>query len=966
VPAQGQNSQRVLTDTRGNGPRRQVTHQKPTSQVRGSNMRYRVCLVLAVGVLLAGVWGAGSEFRRAAGSRAGSRTTQKRAHAPALENYAALPLSFEANQGQADTSVGFLARGQGYTLFLTSQRAVLFLQKLQESRPRHEELGGPDAGSTPARLQVLGDHMSLEPRLEARSGKQRRGLQGAATTNSARLTAAGLQMQLLGANSGAETIGEDRLPGKNNYFIGNDPKKWRTNIPTYAKVRMENVYPGVDLVYYGNQGQLEYDFVLQPGADPHAIKLAFNSFPSDRTPSDSSAASEQLPVRIDANGDLVVPVHGGEVRFHKPVIYQSGPGEDTQAVPHRISVGGSYALTAKNEVTLAIGEYDKSRPLVIDPVLVYSTYLGGSQQEQGYGIAVNASDNIYVTGYTLSKDFPTSNALQASNNSALPDGASAFVTKFTADGSALLYSTYLGGSATAYAYGIAVDRSGNAYLTGQTDSTDFPTVNAVQAAYAGEQDSFVSKLSADGSALLYSTYLGGSGNDEAYGIAVDGSDSAYVIGRTDSTNFPTTSGAFQTTIQGPINAFVTKFTSDGSALAYSTYLGGNRGDQGAGIAVDASGSAYVTGSTVSTNFPTVNAFQSSLQDIQAAFVTKFTADGSALLYSTYLGGSSRVTNGILIGGSGGRGIAVDRFDNAYVTGATYCTNFPVTSNAFQASNRAASGEGQNAFVTKFDASGSVPVYSTYLGGSIWDQATAIALNSFGNAFVTGYTEDSDFPTVNPIQANNNAASTGGRNAFVTEFTSGGSGLAYSTYLGGSAEDMAYGISVDRFGNAYITGGASSSNFPTANAFQATKNNQSFTVFVAKIVGNSAAFVVSNAAASIAPSGSLIAYIITALNKGPDTATGVNIVDVIPVGTTFAGVFVSSGSCTAPAFGGTGAVTCTIPSVGVNSADAVIEALIVNVTAAAGSTITDTATLSAATFNPNSANDSASATTGVIF
>jgi len=372
----------------------------------------------------------------------------------------------------------------------------------------------------------------------------------------------------------------------------------------------------------------------------------------------------------------------------------------------------------------------------------------------------------------------------------------------------------------------------------------------------------------------------------------------------------------------------------------------------------------VTGPAASADFPTVNAFQSSPKGDGSAFVTKLNAAGSALVYSTFLGGSSHIYQGMLVGGTSTSGIAVDGSGNANVTGSTYCTDFPTTIGAFQGSNNAGPSGGPNAFVTKFNPSGSGLVYSTYLGGSRADQANGIAVNGAGDVYVTGRTDDTDFPTANPIQANNNAGNTAGWNAFVTEFTSDGSGLAFSTYLGGSGNDTAYGIAVDGFNNTYVTGSGGSSDFPTTtNAFQTTKHSQSYSVFAAKI-GSSANLTISNSAPALTASGTAITYTITVFNNGPDTAFNVAIADAIPAGTTFVSVASSSGSCTAPPVGGIGTVTCTVPSVGMNSGNTVVETLVVNVTAASGSVL-DTATVSASTFDPKTADNSATATTSVI-
>ncbi|HXP86428.1 MAG TPA: SBBP repeat-containing protein [Bryobacteraceae bacterium] len=372
-----------------------------------------------------------------------------------VQSYAKLPLSFEANRGQTDAQAKFISRGNGYTLFLTGNEAVLALR-----RPSGKASGGP-----------------LQPREARLPFRPSAGVESQAP--------AVMRMKLVGANPGAKVRGTDELPGKSNYFIGNDPTKWRTNVPSYAKVRYEGVYSGIDLVYYGNQRQLEYDFVVAPGADPKAIVLAVSG-------SSDGQSAGWMPLRIDAQGDLVVRSDDGEVRFHKPVVYQ--PGADGR----RVSVEGQYALDRKGGVSFEVARYDRSKPLVIDPVLAYSTYLGGSGNntgggDVGTGIAVDGAGNIYVAGYTRSTDFPTVNALQGAPGG--PPGLNpdwdAFVAKIKADGSALAYSTYLGGGDIDIANGIAVDSAGNAYVAGHTASTNFPTSNALQGASGGGGDAFV-------------------------------------------------------------------------------------------------------------------------------------------------------------------------------------------------------------------------------------------------------------------------------------------------------------------------------------------------------------------------------------------------------------------------------------------------------------------------------------------
>jgi hypothetical protein len=463
---------------------------------------------------------------------------------PRIENLTKLPLAFEKNRGQTGSKVKFLARGQGYTLFLTSGEAVLALHKAS-----------------------------------AKSGV--------------------LRMKLLGANPASNVSGVDELPGKTNYFIGNDAKRWHTNVPMYAKVKYKSVYSGIDLIYYGNQRQLEYDFVVAPGADPRRIQLGVRG---------------ARKISRSEDGDLVLAMDEGEIRWHKPAVYQQKGGAKQEVAAH-------YVIKGKNRVGFAVADYDLRRPLFIDPV-IYSTYLGGSLEDLGAGIAVDSSGNSYVTGWTQSTDFPTMNPLQPAN--AGGGYGDAFVAKLNPTGSALVYSTYLGGSGDDAGWGIAVDNLGNAYVTGNTTSTNFPTMNPLQPAYGGGNgDTFVAKLNPTGSVLLYSTYLGGSGADTGYGVAVDSSGDAYVTGWAGSTDFPT-ANPLQPANGGAPDAFVTEINTTGSALVYSTYLGGSSGDSGLGIAVDSSGNAYVTGWTTSTDFPTMNPLQPASGGAFDAFVAKLT------------------------------------------------------------------------------------------------------------------------------------------------------------------------------------------------------------------------------------------------------------------------------------------------------------------------------------------------------
>ena len=673
-----------------------------------------------------------------------------------------LPLSFEKNLGQTDSRVRFLSRGGGYTLFLNSTEAVLVLRPAEKTGVR-----------------PVPSHVPSEAEGEA-EGSQQSGDTGAV-----------LRMKLVGANPAPDVAGLEELPGKSNYFIGNDPKKWRSNVPHYARVAYLEVYPGIDLVYYGNRQQLEYDFIVAPGADPDAIRLGFEG------------ADE---INLDHQGNLILQTAGGELLQRAPVIYQEIEGV-------KASVAGGYVLQDDNEVSFAVAAYDASRPLIIDPVLEYSSYLGGSEGDQGISVAVDAAGNLYVTGDTVSSNFPTtSGAFQTTGSS------SVYVTKVNAAGSVLLYSTYLGGSKASVGHGIAVDEAGNAYVTGRTEADDFPTARPFQAAYGGgSDDAFITKLNADGSALVYSTFLGGSNYDQGRSIAVDAAGNAVITGITESTDFPT-KNPLRAGHSGGRDAIVVKMNASGSALVYSTYLGGSGIDVGHFITLDAAGSAYITGLTNSTDFPTVRPLQPAFRGGRNdAIVAKLDPSGSTLVYSTYLGGSQN---------DEARSVAVDRAGNAYVTGYTESDDFP-TARAFQA---AYGGGSNDAFITKLSAAGDSLLYSTFLGDEGGDFGRAIAVDAAGNAYVTGYTDSDDFPTVNPIQS----AYAGNTDAFILKLNAAGFALVYSTYLGGSGFERGRGIAVDAVGNAYITGRTESQDLPTAHGFQAAFGGGSGDAFVIKL------------------------------------------------------------------------------------------------------------------------------------
>ena len=681
-----------------------------------------------------------------------------------------LPLTFEVNQGQTDDEVDFLARGPGYNIFLTATEAVFAL-----------------------------------PKASAKSGQR-----------------PVMRMRLIGSAADPVVQGVDALPGKVNYFRGQDSASWQTKVPTYRRVKYSAVYPGIDLVYYGQSKQLEYDFILAPGADAGAIRLAF-------------AGVEQTTV--DARGDLVLKTAGEPLRFQKPIIYQIEGGR-------RHTVEGGYVHRSRHQIGFRVGAYDRTRPLIIDPVLSYSTYLGGSGHDYGHGIAVDATGAVYVSGFTKSADFPTVNAVQP----ALNTGEDMFVAKLTPDGTALVYATYLGGSSGDSGQGvvvhsIAVDSAGAAFVSAITYSSDFPTANAFQSANKGSGDAVVVKLSPDGSRLIYSTYLGGSGVETTAAIAVDLAGAAYIAGGTGSPDFPTVNALQPWPGNvGQSNAFVAKLAADGSALLYSTFLGGTSQHEANDIAVDSLGAAYVIGTTESADFPSVNPLPAPGGEWDA-FVTKLAPDGTRLIYSTHLGGS---------GFEEGYGIAIDASGAAYVTGRTNSRDFP-TMNPPQPQL----GGDIDAFVVKIAPEGGAMIYGTYLGGSVFDVGSHIAVDTAGAAYVTGFTgfNSSDFPTMNPIQGALRGGG-GAFDAFVSKLSADGTSLIYSTYLGGSGSEAGSSIATDASGAAYVTGNTTSTNFPTTPTALQPKfgvlcvgNDVNTEAFVVKITDDSLAS--SPAATSVA-------------------------------------------------------------------------------------------------------------------
>ena len=742
------------------------------------------------------------------------------AQLPLHSAWAGLPLCFEAGVAAADWNARFIARGRDYQFVIGPTEAALLLCKVEGEAPRiyHPSHESHPVAADPAtrerrtpcsRRGNEADDISDQPIPPPHVGGYK-----ARRTGTTRV----IQLQFVGASAEAQIAGTDELPGKINYLIGNDPARWRVGVPTFARVKVQRLYPGVDLVYYGNQRQLEYDFAVAPGADPAVISIRFRGV--DR-------------LRADENGELVLLLGTDEVRQHKPVMYQVVRGE-------RKTVSGGYRLDKADTVSFAVGDYDRKLPLVIDPVLSYATYLGGSGADTAWAVAVDTNGFVYVAGDTLSAQLPTTpGAFQTNFQGGYLTG-DAFVAKFSNDGSNLVYLTYLGGGGEDSAWSLAADGDGNAYITGLTDSTNFPIVSGIRTKISGVPDpalgaypvdGFVAKLNAAGSALVYSTYLGGNSVDLGVGIAVDPAGNAYVTGYTDSTNFPTTN-ALQNSLGGVWDAFVAKIASNGNSFVYSTYLGGTNTDEGLGIAADAAGNAFVTGFTGSTNFYTTNALSTllnndtNLNSSLDAFVAEINPNGTAFVYSTFLGGGANDV---------GYRIKVDAARAAYVTGYSQSTNFPSTAtNVLNLhSGISPSNSLADAFLTKLAPGGTGIVYSVVFGGTNPDRGWDLAVDPLGNATVVGITGSSDFPTAH-VPGGLSATNSGATNVFVTAFNHDASALLYSAYLGGSANDQGYGIATDPAGNAYIVGMTASTNFPVVNAFQTT--NQGFNGgFLAKII-----------------------------------------------------------------------------------------------------------------------------------
>ncbi len=820
-------------------PRRDCRRHRRLTRIARSSFRWLgkasavvLSVLLAVNPLVPAVGAATTRSQGPDPARA-----RARAVAGARSAYGNLRLHFEPNQGQTDPAVTFLARGRGYTLFLTEAEAVLVTR-------------------APARRAV---------------GAER-------TASRSVLT---LRAKLAGARPHVEVRGLDRLPGKVNYLVGNDRAKWRTDVPTYGRVRYDNVYPGIDLVYYGNQHRLEYDFVVAPGADPRVIRLVFDGADG---------------VRVDAAGDLVLKTAGGDVRMRRPRVYQIVDGAER-------AVDGGYVIdpaAGATRVGFRLAAYDRKTPLVIDPVLVYSSDLGGEAAESGRAIAVSADGSAYVTGETTSAHFPGAGGDQNTPPApagkipvGLTPGASTdvFVAKLDPTGTVLLYGTYLGGGKDDIGYAVAVDGLGHAYVTGETHSTDFPVTDGAFDKTCGADGqcnaqvnaggaAFVTELNAAGSGVLYSTYLGGDETTRGFAIAVDAQGNAYVTGSTEhnpphpGNTFPVTSGAFSTT-DPHLDGFMTKLSTndanpltnqctikgkkynDCDDLLYSTYLNArDADDESVALAVDAAGFVYVAGWTLSGSFPTTgNAFQaqSAAPGKSKLFVMKLKADNANapqpcnapdnsivfndcadVLYSTYFGGTGKESQGpgktaaIAVGASGA----------IYVAGWTTSADLPGKN--MTTAPKIGPGGDKDIFVAKFDPSAQTGeaslVYSTYLGGSDADVAVGIAVDNSGHAYVAGRTFSTDFPGAGSTVA----PQLGDVGYVVAEVSAAGDALLHSAYVGGLAGDVPIGgLGLDASCNAYVAGVTASPSPPLKTHLPVDFNNgvnvgQNGDAFVAKL------------------------------------------------------------------------------------------------------------------------------------
>jgi hypothetical protein len=665
-----------------------------------------------------------------------------------FKTFTGLPFYFEKNCGRAKPDINYIVKRPNNSIFISSNR-VYFVPNFQSTPSKfgHKNFSSSDFSQ--------------------------------------------LNMILINGNPAAEGIGLNRLSGKVNYICGQEPNRELTNIPVYQSIKYENIYPGIDIVYYNKHNCLEFDFVVQPGSSSDCIELFFSGHDH---------------YEIDPDGNLNFNLAENSYSFKAPYIYQIIDDQKSQ-IP-----GGFLKSGAK--IKLWTGVYDSTKKLYIDPLIDFSTFLGGSSSDGGNCMTMDEEGNIYIAGTVMSANFPVVNAFQPTRPGGWGD---AFICKISNDGSQLIYSTYLGGSNSDNIHGIAVDGSGNVVVVGTTASTDFPLKNALQPNFGGSfvGDAFITKIDASGSNLIFSTYLGGSDAEMGEDIAIDKEGNIIVTGGTWSKDFPVVN-AYQSTIGGgtfPQDAFITKLSPSGRQLIFSTYLGGQSlfGDHGKAITVDLSGNIYVSGHTTASNFPVVHPFQAEFgggSGTGDAFIAKFSHSGN-LIYSTYLGGAQDES---------GNGIAVDRYGNMYITGTTNSSDFPIKNPIHY---KGSDMFGSDAYITKLKQDGSDLVYSTYLSGERTDVGYDIQVDHNGNAYVTGYTYSTNFPTIDAPDGkyNDDYYPPYRSDAFITKINPNGDSWVFSTYLGGDQDDEGKGIFIHDNGYIYVTGHTASGTFPVKNSLQ---------------------------------------------------------------------------------------------------------------------------------------------------
>lgn len=683
-------------------------------------------------------------------------------------------------------------------------------------------------------------------------------------------TAERLDLRFIGANPEARIEAASQpLPGQNHYLIGNQESEWIRGVPTYEKIAYRGLYPGIDLVFYGRGREIEYDLIVAPGADPALIRMEF------------ACQSGSARPAITPAGDLELTRGGTPVRIRRPLIYQ----EDATG---REQIEGGYVLDGDGQVQFRVGRYDHTQSLVVDPIIDFSTFVGGTGSDTGYAVTVDGAGNIYVAGQTGSPNFP----IRGGYDNSINGSSDAFIVKINPAGTAILFSTYLGGrNPGERAWDVEVDRDGRVYVCGETNSLNFPTVNAFQGFFRGGTDGFVSVLSSNGAELLFSTYLGGSSVDIPYGLALDPERNIYLTGGTRSNNFPT-NNAFQTELKGRMDVFVTRMTVSGELL-FSTYLGGqdtglevSEEETGYGIALDGLQNIYLTGITSSSTFPVRGAVQGGFGGVEDCFVVKLSSTGQSIIYSTYLGGTRA---------DRGRAIAVDPYGQAVITGYTFFSDFP-TVNAFQPNYRG----NLDAFVAKLSANGRQLIFSTFLGGSgeensgsLNDQVPpgAIAIDKTGNIYVGGKTSSTDFPVSQPIQP----GLRGTTDAFLTKLDPAGSALIFSTLIGSSyASDMGtderlLGMAIDSFGGIYITGQALQSDFPLTMPLQPVFGGGGSDAFLMRITTPDISGLAPVSAASYV--GSTIAPDSIVSIFGSNLAAGIEAAGALPLPTSLQGTTV---------------------------------------------------------------------------